>query len=68
MKFIIHICSRRETGEKRGEKLRVYQVIPVAVQTFPRTLGKESMTPSQSKPPVAATGMKGARSRNRRHS
>lgn len=49
--------ERQET--KGGEKLRVYQVMLVAVQMFSRGPGKESMPPSQSKPPVAETGMKG---------
>lgn len=51
VKFMVDMCGRRETAEKGGENLRVYQ-------------GKESMTASQSTPPGAATGMKGARGRN----
>lgn len=68
VKFMIDMCGRRETEEKGGEKLRVYQVMLVAAQMFPRALGKESMTPSQSKPPVAAARMKGAGNRNGCHS
>lgn len=65
VKFMTDMCGRRETGEKGGEKLRVYQVMLVAVQTFLRALVRESVTPSQSKPPAAATAMRGARNGNR---
>lgn len=56
-KFMVDMCGRRDTEKKQGEMLRVYQLTLVAVQMFPRVLRKKSVRPSQSKPPVAATGI-----------